>query len=66
MENCKKYIINMRRDGPRLTENAGSNAPALGQEYLEETDGVECSFPSWRRLLTEVRVGYQKTTPFSR
>lgn len=34
--------------------------PALVQEYLEETYGVEYSYPSCRRLLKEARLTYQK------
>jgi transposase len=34
--------------------------PALVQEYLEETYGVEYSIPSCRRLLKEAGLSYQK------
>jgi transposase len=34
--------------------------PALAQEYLEETYGVEYSIPSCRRLLKEAGLSYQK------
>jgi transposase len=34
--------------------------PALVQEYLEETYGVEYSYPSCRRLLKEAGLSYQK------
>jgi transposase len=34
--------------------------PALAQEYLEETYGVEYSLPSCRRLLKEAGLSYQK------
>lgn len=35
-------------------EKAGVDAPALAQDYLEETHGVTYSIPSCRRLLKEV------------
>ena len=38
----------------------GIDAPALAQEYLEETYGVEYSIPSCRRLLKEAGLSYQK------
>ncbi|WP_144906696.1 IS630 family transposase [Halobellus captivus] len=45
-------------------EKAGIDAPAwtpaLVQEYLEETYGVEYSIPSCRRLLKEAGLSYQK------
>ena len=34
--------------------------PALVQQYLEETYGVEYSIPSCRRLLKEAGLSYQK------
>ena len=34
--------------------------PALAQEYLKETYGVEYSLPSCRRLLKEAGLSYQK------
>jgi len=34
--------------------------PALAQDYLEETYGVEFSIPSCRRLLKEAGLSYQK------
>jgi len=34
--------------------------PALAQEYLQETYGVEYSVPSCRRLLTEAGLSFQK------
>jgi transposase len=34
--------------------------PALVQEFLEETYGVEYSYPSCRRLLKEAGLSYQK------
>jgi len=34
--------------------------PALAQDYLEETYGVEYSIPSCRRLLKEAGLSYQK------
>ncbi len=45
-------------------EEAGIDAPAwtpaLVQEFLEETYGVEYSYPSCRRLLKEAGLSYQK------
>nr|WP_254546800.1 IS630 family transposase [Halomarina sp. BND7] len=45
-------------------EEVGTDAPAwtpaLVQEYLEETYGVEYSIPSCRRLLKEAGLSYQK------
>jgi len=45
-------------------EKAGIDAPAwtpaLVQEYLEETYGVDYSIPSCRRLLKEAGLSYQK------
>jgi len=35
--------------------------PALVQEFLEDTYGVEYSYPSCRRLLKEAGLKYQKT-----
>ena len=40
--------------------NAPAWTPALVQEYLEETYGVEYSIPSCRRLLKEAGLSYQK------
>jgi len=34
--------------------------PALAQEFLEDTYGVEYSYPSCRRLLKEAGLSYQK------
>ena len=34
--------------------------PALVQEFLEDTYGVEYSYPSCRRLLKEAGLSYQK------
>jgi transposase len=34
--------------------------PALAQDFLEETYGVEYSIPSCRRLLKEAGLSYQK------
>jgi len=46
-------------------ESAGIDAPAwtpaLVQEFLEETYGVEYSIPSCRRLLKEAGLSYQNT-----
>ena len=35
--------------------------PALVQKFLDETNGVEYSYPSCRRLLKEAGLSYQKT-----
>ncbi|MFC7197819.1 IS630 family transposase [Halosimplex aquaticum] len=47
-----------------LPEAAGLDAPAwtpaLVQQFLEETYGVEYSYPSCRRLLKEAGLSYQK------
>ena len=40
--------------------NAPTSTPALAQDYLEETYGVEYSIPSCRRLLKEAGLSYQK------
>ena len=40
--------------------NAPAWTPALAQDYLEETYGVEYSIPSCRRLLKEAGLSYQK------
>ncbi|MGM0717960.1 MAG: IS630 family transposase [Halobacteriota archaeon] len=40
--------------------DASAWTPALAQEYLEETYGVEYSIPSCRRLLKEAGLSYQK------
>jgi transposase len=48
----------------RPPEEVGIDAPAwtpaLVQEFLEETYGVEYSYPSCRRLLKEAGLSYQK------
>ncbi|UHQ98989.1 IS630 family transposase (plasmid) [Natrinema zhouii] len=40
--------------------NVGVDAPALVQQYLDETYNVEYSIPSCRRLLKEAGLTYQK------
>jgi len=37
--------------------------PALVQEFLADTYGVEYSYPSCRRLLKETGLSYQKLRP---
>jgi len=37
-----------------------SGTPALAQQYLDDTYGVEYSIPSCRRLLKEAGLTYQK------
>ncbi|ELY72906.1 transposase [Natrinema pellirubrum DSM 15624] len=41
-------------------EKVGIDAPALVQQYLDETYGIEYSYPSCRRLLKEAGLSYQK------
>ncbi len=39
---------------------AGIDAPALLEDFLEETFDVDCSTPSCRRLMKEAGLSYQK------
>ncbi len=45
---------------PRDTFRGRAWTPALVQEFLDETYGVEYSHPSCRRLLKEAGLSYQK------
>jgi len=51
----KPFTSRPRRSGPTRRRSL-----ALVQEFLEDTYGVEYSYPSCRRLLKEAGLSYQK------
>jgi len=56
----KQFEQTVHESPQEIGVDAPAWTPALVQEYLEETYGVEYSIPSCRRLLKEVGLSYQK------
>ncbi|WP_139043036.1 IS630 family transposase [Halorubrum tropicale] len=56
----KEFEQTVHESPEEIGVDAPAWTPALAQEYLEETYGVDYSIPSCRRLLKEAGLSYQK------
>jgi len=54
------FVQTVHEPPEKVGIDAPAWTPALVQEFLDETFGVEYSYPSCRRLLNEAGLSYQK------